>query len=105
MARPTRTSDRAALGSVSTSIDALKNITELLNSGGQISLGELPPVRCAAVASDDNNALAMLQRRPGESLHELLVRLGAAIALACDKQIFTDEINTSTTQRSSRSRR
>jgi len=105
MARPTRTSDRAAPGSVSASIDALKNITELIDSGGQISLGELPPVRCAAVASDDNNALAMLQRRTGESLHELLVRLDAAIALACNEQIFTDEINPPTPSRSSRSTR
>ena len=93
MARPTRTSDRAAPGSVSASIDALKNITELIDSGGQISLGELPPVRCAAVASDDNNALAMLQRRPGESLHELLVRLDAAIATAWSEERFIDEIN------------
>lgn len=94
MARPTRIGNRAAPGSVSAPIDSLKNITELIDSGGQISLRELPPVRCAAVASDDDNCLAMLQRRPGETLHELLVRLDAAIAIAWNEQHFIDEINT-----------
>jgi hypothetical protein len=93
MARPTRTPDRAAPGRVTASIDALKNIAELINSGGQISVGQLPPVRCAAVANDDDNCLAMLQRRPGESLHDLLLRLDAAIAIAWNEARFIDEIN------------
>lgn len=94
MARSTRTGTRAAPGSVSAPIDALRNITDLIDSGGQVSLGQLPPVRCAAVANDDHNCLAMLQRRPGETLHELLVRLDAAIALAWNEERFIDEINT-----------
>jgi len=93
MARPTRTRDRAASGRVTASIDALKNIAELINSGGQISIGQLPPVRCAAVANDDDNCLAMLQRQPGESLQDLFVRLDTAIAIAWNEARFIDEIN------------
>ena len=66
----------------------------LIDSGGQISIGQLPPVPCAAVANDDYNCLAMLQRRPGESLHDLLLRLDAAIAIAWNDERFIDEINT-----------
>jgi hypothetical protein len=93
MARPTRTRDRAAPGRVTASINALENIAALINSGGQISVGQLPPIRCAAVANDDDNCLAMLQRRSGESLHDLLVRLDAAIAIAWSENRFIDEIN------------
>ena len=94
MARPTRTRNRAAPGRVAASIDELKNITALIDSGGQISVGQLPPIRCAAVANDDDNCLAMLQRRSGENLHDLLLRLDAAIAIAWNEERFIDEINT-----------
>jgi hypothetical protein len=36
----------------------------------------------------------MLQRRHGERLHDLLVRLDEAIGLAWNDHRFTDEINT-----------
>jgi len=35
----------------------------------------------------------MLQRRPDESLRDLLIRLDAAIATAWDEEILVDEIN------------
>ena len=63
---------------------------------GQISIGGLHPIPCAAVANDDDECLAMLQRRPGESLHQLLQRLDAAIGSARDSGIHIDEINTPT---------
>ena len=94
MARRTRTCDRAAPRGVSASSEALENIAELINSGGQISIGQIPPIPCAAIANDDHNCLAMLQRRQGESLHDLLVRLDAAIAIAWNEERFIDEINT-----------
>jgi len=75
------------------SSDALENIAELIDSGGQISVGQVPPIFCAAIANDDHNCLAMLQRRPGESLRDLLVRLDAAIATAWGEERFIDEIN------------
>jgi hypothetical protein len=71
----------------------LPNITALIEEGGQITLGALHPIKCAAVANDDCNCLAMLQRRSGETLQQLLERLDAAIDLAWTKDQFTDEIN------------
>ncbi len=94
MARRTRTRERAALRGVNTSSDALENIDELISSGGQISLGQMSPIPCAAIANDEHNCLAMLQRRNGESLRDLLVRLDAAIAIAWNEERFIDEINT-----------
>jgi hypothetical protein len=66
---------------------------ELIDDGGQISIGKLYPIECAAVANDDHDCLAMLQRRPGETLRQLLQRLDAAIASARDHGIRIDEIN------------
>jgi hypothetical protein len=66
---------------------------ELIDDGGQISIGKLYPIECAAVANDDHDCLAMLQRRPGETLRQLLQRLDAAIASARDYGIRIDEIN------------
>ena len=97
MARPSRTRNRTAPGRVTASIDALKNIAALIDSGGQISVGQLPPIRCAAVANDDDNCLAMLQRRSGESLHDLLLRLDTAISIAWHEERFIDEINSPST--------
>ncbi len=72
----------------------LANIDELIESGGQISLGTVYPLRyVTAVANDEHNSLAMLQRKPGETLQQLLERLDAAIGLAWTSDRFTDEIN------------
>ena len=57
----------------------LPSIAALLDDGGQISIGAVPPIPCAAVANTDYNCLAMLQRRPGETLQQLLERLNADI--------------------------
>lgn len=72
----------------------LANIAELISHGGQITVGALRPVPCAAIANDEHNCLAMLQRKPGETLPQLLERLDAAIELAWATGQFTDEINT-----------
>jgi hypothetical protein len=74
---------------------SLENIAELIDNGGQISIGRSAPIECAAVANDEDNCLVMLQRRPGETLPQLLERLDAAIALASDGETFIDEINPS----------
>lgn len=70
----------------------LPNLEALIEEG-QITLGMLEPIGCVAIASDDHNALAMLKRRPGETLAELLLRLDAAIGDAVEHEIFIDEIN------------
>lgn len=71
---------------------ALPNIAELIDYG-QITIGVMRP-GCVAVASDGHNSLAMLVRRRGESLAQLLTRLDQAVEKALNEEIYTDEINT-----------
>lgn len=71
----------------------LKNIEELIDNEGEITIGRMGPVRCGASASDEANCLAMLARRPGESCEALLIRLDSAIEDAIERDIFADEIN------------
>jgi hypothetical protein len=70
----------------------LPNIESFLDEG-QITIGVLPPVGCVATANDDHNTLAMLKRRRGESIQDLLLRLDLAIAKALDDDEFIDEVN------------
>jgi len=65
----------------------------VLHGEGQLSVGQIGPIRCAAVASDHHNMLAALQRRKGETLMQLLQRLDAALLRALEDDDFTDEIN------------
>ena len=69
------------------------NIQGLIDNGGNISIGEIRPVSCAAVAADEDNMLAALLRRKNETLTDLLDRLDQAIEKAVDEEIYTDEIN------------
>ena len=71
----------------------LENIEALIDSDGQVTLGYMRPVGCVAVASDESNALAMLRRRPGESLTTLLERLDQAIENALEYDEYIDEVN------------
>jgi len=71
----------------------LENIEFLLKGHGDITLGRIGPIRCAATAASDGNTLAMLVRRPRESFVALLVRLDSAIGDAMEKDITVDEIN------------
>jgi hypothetical protein len=59
----------------------------------EATVGEKFPMDCVAVAHNGHNSLAMLTRRKGESLIQLLVRLDQAIAKANNEDVFTDEIN------------
>ena len=68
-------------------------IEALIEEGGEITLGALPPHECAATAADGSNCLAMLVRREGESLNALLKRLDKAIGLAWSNDMFIDEVN------------
>ena len=70
----------------------LPHIAELIQDG-EITVGVVRPVGCVAMASDGDTTLAMLVRRKGETLAQLLTRLDLAIAKAYDEEIFTDEIN------------
>jgi len=53
----------------------MKNIEALIEDGGDITVGAIDPIECAATAADGHNALAMLVRRDGETLNALLKRL------------------------------
>ena len=70
-----------------------KNIDALVKGNGDITIGRIGPVRCAAVAGDGEQQLAMLVRRPRESLEELLDRLDMAIGKAWNEEEYIDEIN------------
>ncbi|MFV1980761.1 MAG: type II toxin-antitoxin system RelE/ParE family toxin [Rhodothermia bacterium] len=72
-----------------------ENIANLIDGNGQITLGRIGPVHCAATAtaSDGANCLAMLVQNPNESLMALLARLDQAIEDAVELDIFVDEIN------------
>ena len=88
-----------AASSVAPTADTLRvapltHLIALIEGGGQLTLGALPPIKCVAVANDDDVCYAMLQRRPGETLQQLLERLDAAIDLAWTSDQYTDEINT-----------
>lgn len=79
--------------SASDSVHAdLPHIAALIGDG-EITLGILDPVGCVAVATDGHNTLAMLKRRPNETLAQLLTRLDQAIERAWTEELYTDEIN------------
>jgi hypothetical protein len=70
----------------------LPHIADLIDYG-DITVGVIDPVGCVATATDGSNCLAMLVRRDGETLYQLLLRLDLAIARAFVDDIFTDEVN------------
>jgi hypothetical protein len=71
---------------------SLRHLADLIDDG-EISVGVLEPVGCVATAVDGSNCLAMLVRRDGETLAQLLTRLDLAVGLAFAEDIFTDEVN------------
>ena len=71
----TRRLDKQAVAKNSTIIPAsLPDLAELI-AYGEITLGVLRPIGCVATATDGHNCLAMLVRRRGETLFQLLTRL------------------------------
>jgi hypothetical protein len=70
----------------------LPNLAHLITYG-EITVGVLRPVGCIATATDGYNSLAMLVRRLGETLAQLLTRLDQAIDKALTEDVYTDEIN------------
>jgi len=68
------------------------NLARLI-AHGQITLGVIRPMGCVAVAHDGHSSLAMLRRRRGETLIQLLTRLEFAVDKALKEEVLTDEIN------------
>lgn len=71
----------------------LENIEFLFKNRGEISIGSSMSRDFTATASDLDQCLAILVRRPGETLLELLQRLDAAIEDAYENETFVDEVN------------
>lgn len=71
----------------------MKNIEALIDDGGEITIGAIEGIECAATAADGSNCLAMLVRRQGETLNALLRRLDKAIATVREGADPVDEIN------------
>lgn len=84
---------RIAPAAATLNLDSLPHLTALIEQGGQLTLGAMRPIKCAAVASDEDVCYAMLQRRTGETLQQLLARLDAAVEFAWATDQYTDEIN------------
>lgn len=72
---------------------SLPNIEFLIDGNGDITIGQVGPVACAATAANEHQSLAMLVRRDGETLEQLLMRLETAVEKAVEEEIFIDEIN------------
>ena len=75
------------------SLDQSLPYLEELMQHGQITLGNVRPVGCVAVAHDGRQTVAMLLRREGETVTQLLTRLDLAIAKAFTEGTRTDEVN------------
>ncbi len=71
----------------------LAHIESLIDGGGQIMIGTMKPIVGSAVAHDGRKTLAMLKRKPGETVDQLLHRLDAAVAAANTTGTRVDEIN------------
>jgi hypothetical protein len=72
---------------------SLPNIEFLINGNGEITIGAIASIPCAATAADEDQCLAMLVRRDGETLGQLLIRLDRAVEIAAEYEAFIDEIN------------
>lgn len=83
----------AAAGRLAPKRGSLPLIEALLEGGGQVLMGTVLPIKGAAIAHDGKRTLAMLRRRPGEIVPELLARLEQAIATAIATGQVIDEIN------------
>lgn len=66
--------------------------TYLDKTRGQITLGEIPPIRRAAMAAQGKHVRVSLVGRPEETVNELLSRLDAAIDLFIACGTTTDEV-------------
>jgi len=71
----------------------LANIEWILAEHGGITLSEISGVGCVAAAADPETCYAMLARKDGETVLELLHRLDKAIATAAEKNVTIDEVN------------
>lgn len=71
----------------------LDNIQSFLDdTRGQITIGEIPPIRRAALAAQGKKARVALVGRDGETIAQLLERLDAALGTAMAQDSVIDEV-------------
>jgi len=78
-----KTSAAAALGNIQSFLD---------NTRGQITIGEIPPIRRAALAAQGKKARVALVSKDGETIAQLLERLDAALGKAMAEDATIDEV-------------
>jgi hypothetical protein len=72
---------------------SLNNIQSFLdNTRGQITIGEIPPIRRAALAAQGKKARVALVCRDTETVAELLQRLDVALGTAMAEDTVIDEV-------------
>lgn len=59
---------------------------------GQVTIGEIPPIRLAVLAAEGKHARVALVARRNEKVLELLQRLDEALGKFMSKGIVTDEV-------------
>ncbi len=73
---------------------SLPHIESLVLGGyGDITIGRAYSIPCVASDADEDQPLAMLVRREGETLIQILTRLDKAIGLATERDQFIDEVS------------
>jgi hypothetical protein len=71
----------------------LDNIQTFLDeTRGQITIGEIPPIRRAALAAEGKKARVALVCRDAETISELLQRLDASLGKAMAENTVVDEV-------------
>jgi len=72
---------------------SLNNIQSFLdNTRGQITIGEIPPIRRAALAAQGKKARVALVARDTETVAEPLQRLDVALGTAMAEDTVIDEV-------------
>lgn len=71
----------------------LANIATFIDGGGRITVGEVRPIACAAIASHGRQTLVMLKRNPNETVDALMRRLDDAVGIVKVTDEPIDEIN------------
>jgi hypothetical protein len=75
------------------SVAAFKNIQAFLdNSRGQITIGEIPPIRRATLAAEGKKVRVALVCRENETVADLLRRLDASLGKALAENTVVDEV-------------
>ena len=75
------------------SSSTLSNIQSFLdNTRGQITIGEIPPIRRAALAAQGKKARVALVAQDAETIDQLLQRLDTALGKAMAEDTVIDEV-------------